>query len=330
MRTTKDANNTETELFLGSWAILIDYQYSLESANRSPKTIVEYLANLKRFFAFLSSKNKLKDITDISRFELRDYIQYLQQSRRWSGRPELGDMGSLSPASIQVHVRAIKAFFGWLLREEYIEKNPLEKFPLPRAPQKLITTLSPAQVKMLLSAIDRITPTGARNYLIILLLFDGGFRISELLNIKIEDIDFDAGFVRVTGKGRKERLIPLSRLTLREISRYINRRQSVGNNDKSSYLFAINGREPITQNGIQQMLHRLRDQAGLRGIKMSAHTFRHSFATEFIAAGANVFALKEILGHASLQTTLKYTHLRPADIRKEHEKYSPMSHLFKR
>ena len=328
MRTIKGMNNKVAGLFPGSGALLIDYQLSLESTNRSPKTIVEYRANLTRFFAFLFSKNKLKDIAEVGRSNLRDYIQYLQQSKRWADRPELGDTGKLAPASIQAHVRAIKALWSWLLREEYIERNPLEKFPLPKVPLKIISTLIPVQIKQLISSLDKSTPIGFRDYLLILMLFDCGVRISELLNIKIADFDMSTGMVMIVGKGGKQRLVPVSRRTIRDLSRYLSSFRKQMCPQYSFYLFAKSDGHPISGNGVYQMLKRLKQKAGLSDVRCSPHVFRHSSATEFIANGGNVFALKEILGHASLQTTLKYTHLRPADIRKEHAKYSPVSNLF--
>jgi site-specific recombinase XerD len=328
MGTNTGINSKEAELFLGSKALLIDYQWALESANRSPKTIVEYLANLKRLFAFLSSKNKIKAITDVGRSELRDYIQYLQKSKRWSGRTELGDMGPLSPASIQVHVRTIKAFWGWLLREEYIERNPFEKFPLPKVPLKVMSTLAPVQINQLISPLDKSTPLGFRNYTIVLMLFDGGFRISELINIKISDVDMNTGMVTVVGKGGKQRLVPVSRRTIREVSRYLSKFREQMCPQDALHLFAKGDGSPISANGVFQLLKRLKQKAGLGDVRCSPHVFRHTCATEFVANGGNVFALKAILGHASLSTTLKYTHLRPADIRKEHSKFSPVNNLF--
>jgi site-specific recombinase XerD len=320
--------NHKTILEPWVYRFLQDYRLNLEAANRSPKTISWYLSNLDRYFRFLADSGLLKPLEQLGRKELTAYITHLQQATRWPNKPERNDNQKLSPSSIQGHVRAVKAFWGWLFHEEYLAKNPLEKYPLPRVPQKLIVTLSPEQVRTLLSSIDRTTRLGARNYLIILMLYDGGFRISELLNVRLQDIDMNSGIVTVVGKGEKHRRIPLSRRTLRELSRYINRKMADDDRGSNVYLFAIDDRKKISTNGVQQMLRRLKMQAGFGDMGVSPHTFRHSYATQFITNGGNVYALKELMGHASLQTTLKYVHLGVEHIREQQNKYAPVNNLF--
>jgi len=152
-------------------------------------------------------------------------------------------------------------------------------------------------------------------------------RISELVNITMEDLDSRDEFIRVTGKGQKQRLVPISHLTRREIIRYVNRFRQQICADKSPYLFAAPDGRPISLNGVQQLLRRLGKQAGLNGIRCSPHTFRHTFATQFLTNGGDVFALKNIMGHASLHTTLKYTHLQPQDLQNQHAMFSPVTNL---
>jgi len=312
------------------YPLLEDYKLSLEVLNRSLKTIQDYLANLQRYFESLFLMNLLKPIAELGRSELRSYIKHLQNSQRWPNRPELGDKGTLSPVSIQVHIRAIKAFWSWLEREGYVEKNALAKFPLPKAPIKLMGILSAQQISLLLSCIDRSTLSGDRNHLIILMLYDLGLRITELLNIKVGDLDFAGGYVTIMGKGQKQRSIPISKISLREILRYISKYHPDQNPDKSARLFELNGHKPISSNGVQQMLHRLRDAAGLEDIRVSPHVFRHSFATQFIANGGNAFVLQRILGHSSINMTLRYTHLQPEDLRVQHSQFSPVGNLYQK
>ncbi len=256
-----------------SWrAILHDYQLSLEAYNRSPKTLSWYLAILNRFFGFLESNNLLKPIPQLGRGELTEYTHYMKNSKRWPNREHNGkDLGRLSESAVQGHVRAIKAFWGWLTREEYIEKNVLSKYPLPAVSKYIIPTLSIEQFDRLLSVIDKNTALGAKYYCILLLLLDTGMRISELVNIKLSDMDFGNGWVTVLGKGRKQRICPFDRL------------------------------------------------------RVYPHIFRHTFATRAFQNEANVYAVKEIMGHKSLQTTLKYTHPQPEDLKKQHNKFSPVA-----
>ncbi|MFC1894279.1 tyrosine-type recombinase/integrase [Chloroflexota bacterium] len=311
-----------------SWVDLLDsYRFSLKAANRSPKTISWYLDILERFFRFLSESGLLKPISEIGTSEVREYILYLQQAERWPNNPHITQKGKLSPYSVQGHVRAIRAFWGWLYDEQHIDHNALIKFPLPKVPHKIMPTLTIEQIKMLLSKIDRHTSGGAKFYCILLLLIDTGVRISELVNIKLSDLNLIMGYARVTGKGGKERVVPIYKTTRKELMLYINHMRSKLCPLESPYLFPDPAGDHITVGSIQQYLKRLARKAGLNGIRCSPHVFRHTFATQSAAADANVFALKDIMGHSSLQTTLKYTHLTAGDLKNHHNKFSPVAAL---
>lgn len=150
--------------------ILDEYRLSLEASNRSPKTISWYLEIIERYFNFLGSNSLLKPVEQLGVQELRAYILYLQNVNRWSGNPNIKKAtGKLSPYSVQGHVRAIKAFWGYLEREGHIEKNPLAKFPLPKVPEKPVEVLSSEEIKNLMAGLDRSTAIGAKYYVIMLL-----------------------------------------------------------------------------------------------------------------------------------------------------------------
>ena len=305
------------------------YRRDLEAASRSPTRLAWYMEILRRFFAFLDLNNLAKPIQHIGREEVREYILYLQGAKKWPNGPHIkANKGNLSPYSIQGHVRAIKAFWGWLSREEYVPTNPLTKVPLPKVPQTLVKTLTLDQFKRLLAEADRHTPLGAKYYCVLLFLLDTGVRISELVNIKMGDIDLVNGFVRVVGKGRRERMVPFHRVTRKELRRYVRVFRSQLCSYDSLYLFPRSDGDHISVNSVQQFIRRVAVKAGLRGIKCSPHIFRHSFSTTFIAKGGADFALKEILGHSSLQATLKYTHLQPRDLQRQHARFTPIEDLF--
>jgi len=160
-----------------------------------------------------------------------------------------------------------------------------------------------------------------------LALYDGGFRVSEILGTFIENIDFKVGSIRVVGKGKKERDVPLSHLTIREIRRYVRDVRSRICPVDSPYLFPRPDGTPVSINGVQQFMRRLAMKAGVDGLRLHPHLLRHTFGTQFIINGGNPFFLKEIMGHASLTTTLKYTHLQSEDLRREHSKFSPVMNL---
>ena len=184
------------------------------------------------------------------------------------------------------------------------------------------------QIKLLFRAIDKSTSIGARNYCILLLLIDNGMRISEPIGIHIEDLNLSKCWVKITGKGRKERVVPLSSFTRKELLKYINHYRSDLCNLDSPYLFPAGDGNHVSVNSIQQAIMRLAEKAGLHGIKCHAHIFRHTFATMFLAKGGQDMVLKEILGHESVQTTQKYVHFQPEDLQRQHWKYSPVQDLF--
>jgi len=308
--------------------VLEDYRVSLELLNRSPKTISWYLDILNRYFSFLESNNLLKPVTELGTKESKAYLSQLKSSSKWEDKPDIKDKkGKLSPYSIQGHVRAIKAFWGWLSREEYIKQNPLSKLPLPKVPNQLINTLTEEQIKSLFSGIDKYTPPGMKYYCILLILLDSGVRISELVNIKLSDINPDYGSILVTGKGQKQRIVPVSKTTRKEIVRYLNQSRPQICPIDSSYLFPNSNGEHISINSVQQFLRRLAAKTGLGDIKVSPHIFRHTSATVSLTKGANVLVLKDILGHASLLTTQRYVHLMPQDLQKQHAVFSPVENL---
>lgn len=192
--------------------ILDYYRQCLEAANRSQKTVSWYTDILRRFFNFLESSTLMKPVTELSIKELREYIHHLQKSGKWPNHQgTVEEKGSLSPHSVQGHVRAIKAFWSWLANEGYVEENVLAGFPLPKVPQYVIKTLTSDHLKKLLAAIDRNTATGARYYCMLMLLLDTGMRLSEVVKIKMNDVDFKHGLVTVLGKGQKERTVPFTK-----------------------------------------------------------------------------------------------------------------------
>jgi integrase/recombinase XerD len=305
------------------------YRQCLEAANRSQKTIGWYMDILRRFFAFLESSKLIKPVPELGIKEIREYISYLQKSVKWPNHQGTAEeKGSLSPHSIQGYIRGIKAFWSWLTGEGYVEENALAGFPLPKVPQYVVKTLTSDHLKKLLASIDRNTATGARYHCMLMLLLDTGLRISEAVNIKMSDVDLKHGLITVLGKGQKERVVPFSKWTRKELTRYIHNFRSQLDFKDSPYLFPAASGEHVSISSVQQYLRRLVNKAGLNGTKCSPHIFRHTFATRSIANGANVITVRDIMGHASLLTTLKYTHLQVSDLKNQHEKFSPVEGLF--
>lgn len=317
------------ELTGESFKELLDtYFLQLGVLDRSAKTISWYKEILIRYFAFLKSQGSLKPIDELGAGELTGYIVHLKKSTKWPNNPHIKDKGNLSSLTIAGHIRAVKAFWGWLLNKGYLDSNPLAKFPMPKIPKRMVVILGIEQIKELVSVIDNNTAKGFRNYCIIVLLLDTGLRISELVGIKMVDLNIIQGIVKVIGKGQKERVVPFSNRTRKELQKYIKHYRLDICSQESPYLFPEAGGGHISVNSIQQAIRRLAKKAGLQDIKCHPHIFRHTFATMFLANGGSDIALKEIMGHESYQTTQKYIHLQPQDLQKQHMKYSPVVNIF--
>lgn len=323
--------NNGTDSLQLCWRVLLEeYKQALETANKSPKTICGYFETLKRYFLFLEEQGLIKPIHELSIKELRQYIKDLKNRARWPNNPHIKEenRGRVSPFTILAHIRDIKTFWSWMHREGYIENNPLAHFALPGVPEKLPKIIMTAQFKILLSNIDVSTADGLKYYCILLIFYDNGMRLSELRMIKIFDIDFESKTIKVMGKGRRERYVPITVHTRKHIIRYIRGARLKLCLENSPYLFANSGGEAISKNSVQQFMRRLLQKSGLKGIKLTPHILRHSFATQYLSNGGSIDDLQRILGHKSIMTTLRYIQSQHQDIQKRHAKFSPIADLF--
>ena len=328
---SKSSIKGDSNSFRLSWATILDeYKQALETAGKSPKTIEGYLQNTRRYFIFLETEVLIKPIHKLGKKELREYIEHLQSRTKWPDNPYIKEenRGALSPFTRLAYVRDIKTLWSWMHREGYIEENTLAHFQLPSVPENLPKIITPAQFATLLSHIDTSTPEVSKYRCILLILYDNGMRISELVMIRIYDIDFESKTIRVMGKGQRERLVPITVYTRKQILRYIDQVRTKICPKDSPYLFANRDGEHFSKNSVQQYMRRLLERSGFE-VKFSPHVLRHSFATQYLANGGNVFYLKAILGHKSLTTTLSYTRTLPKDVQDQHMKYSPVAELFR-
>lgn len=180
-------------------------------------------------------------------------------------------------------------------------------------PKNLIKTITSTEMKKLLDQVDRGTPVGDRLYCVLLVLMDTGIWISELVNIKISNIDMSRGMMIVMGKGQKQRAVPFSNIIRKDLIRYINNSRPLISIVESDYLFPAKYGDHLSISSVQQALRRLSKKAGIT--KCHPHIFRHTFATMFIASNGSAPILKEIMGHESFQTTQKYIHPKAEDLK---------------
>jgi len=299
------------------------FKLSCQTEFESPKTIEWYTGFLGRFHDFLERNNCPTDVSYLNKSHIRDFIRYLQVEARvpHTGTP-------LSTATIQGYIRTLKAFFSWALREEYLRSNPMAIISMPKSPTKIISTFTDEQLAKLTDACLRSNGNGHRNLAILLLFLDSGLRVSELVGIELDDVSLPEGHIIIRqGKGKKERIVPVGSIVQKSLWKYINLYRPKPLTDSITRLFLSDNGLPLTRSGIQQMMRRLASRAGVTGVRCSPHTFRHTFAKRYLINGGDIFSLQRILGHSSLASVRLYLNLFACDIKKQHQRFSPVDRL---
>jgi len=279
----------------------------------SENSIQAYVSDTKKLQVYFQLKKLEVKPLNVELYQLEDFIGWIN---------ELG-MTATSQARI---ISGIKGFFKFLLMEDKLVNDPSELLESPRMARKLPEVLSIVEIDSILSAIDLSKPEGHRNKAMIEVLYSCGLRVSELINLKISNIFRKQGFIKVEGKGSKERLVPIGNKALAEIEFYMPVRNSLGNIDKESadILFLNRRGKKMTRVMVFTIIKELVKVAGIKK-NVSPHTFRHSFATHLVEGGADLRAVQEMLGHESIITTEIYTHLDRDFLRSEIIRYHPRS-----
>ena len=275
--------------------VLQRYQsYLLLEKSHADNTVQAYLRDLEKLLEYLEPRRI--DYRRVSLDDLRAFLLCLS---------DLG-IGARSQARI---VSGIKSFYRFLLLEKEIDANPTELLELPKLGTHLPSVLSVEEIDAMQSAIDLSKPEGQRNKAIIEFMYSCGLRVSELVNLRLSDIHREEGFIRVVGKGNKQRLVPVSETALRQMDFYLPwRRQLVVQPGHDDILFLNRRGGRLTR---QMVFHLIKEYAAAAGIRteVSPHTLRHSFATHLLEGGANLRVIQELLGHESILTTEIYTHM---------------------
>ena len=266
---------------------LSDFIAYLRLKNLSPRTITEYQEVLKSLFDHVGLGTLLP--REITTAQVRDYVASLQER-------------GLAPKTVSNHVLVIKRFFGFLLTEGYIEEDPSRRLPRPKVGKRLPRALTIPQVQDLFAAMDGRSRAERRDRPLFQLIYAGGLRVSEAVGLRVRDIDFTRGTLRVVGKGNKKRRICLKPYVLEQLRQYI------AQNKLEGYLFSGRGGGHISSRNVQLRLEMYVRRAGLPE-KVSPHTLRHSIAVHYLVGGAPITFVQDLLGHESLATTGIYTQL---------------------
>ena len=260
-------------------------------------SIDAYSRDVTKLMEFLNMNKKIQDPLKVLPVDLLDFIKFIN---------ELG----LSPYSQARIVSGIKGFYKYLTYENLISVDPSELIELPRLGRKLPDTLSIHEIDQLFEAIDMSKASGPRDRAMAETIYSAGLRVSELVNLKISNIYEDVGFLRILGKGNKERLTPIGKSALKFIKSYQHevRNHMQIKSGQEDYLFLNRLGNKISRVSVFNLIKNLAIRAGINK-KISPHTFRHSYATHLIEGGADLRAVQEMLGHESITTTEIYTHL---------------------
>jgi integrase/recombinase XerD len=263
----------------------------------SENSVEAYIRDLEKLYAYLKQSGKLPPPDEVQLEDLRHFIEALNNA-------------GLSARSQARIISAIRAFYKYLLIENKLENDPTLLLEAPKTGRKLPEVLSVEEIDKIIAAIDLSKPEGHRNKTIIETMYGCGLRVSELVNLKISNIYLDDGFIRVEGKGKKERLVPIGKTAIKEIRLYLSefRKHVIPDKAAQDILFLNRRGKKLTRVMIFTVIRELAKKAGLLKT-ISPHTLRHSFATHLIEGGADLRAVQDMLGHESILTTEIYTHL---------------------
>ncbi|WP_278704992.1 site-specific tyrosine recombinase XerD [Parabacteroides goldsteinii] len=276
----------------------------------SANSIEAYLTDLDKLIRFVESEGK-----DFATISYQDLQQFVAQLR---------DIG-IHPRSQARIISGIKSFYRFLLLDEYITADPTELLESPKIGLKLPEVLTVNEINDILDTIDLSLPEGQRNRAMLEVLYSCGLRVSELISLRYSDVYFDEGFIRVEGKGSKQRLVPISETAIREIKNYLlDRNRMVVKKGFEDILFLSRRGTALSRIMVFHIIKQQTDMAGVHK-NVSPHTFRHSFATHLLEGGANLRAIQEMLGHEKITTTEIYTHIDRQFLRKEILEHHPRS-----
>ncbi len=270
-------------------------------------TIESYSRDIVRFFRFLEQEN-LSPI-DVSQDQTEQYIRTLAKS--------------LSPTSVARNISAIKTFFRFLVSEGRLTNSPARLVETPKLPLRLPEVISREEVERLLAQPDISNALGLRDSAMLEALYATGLRVTELINLKMSNINLEAGYVRTLGKGSKERIVPIGDKAMAAIKDYLsNGRPQLSKKRVSPFLFLNARGQNISRQGFWKIIKKYGIKAGIKK-KITPHGIRHAFATHLLDAGADLRSVQVMLGHADISTTQIYTHVSRERLKKIHEKYHP-------
>ncbi len=294
-----------------SQELLNQYQLFLETVkNYSTHTIKAYLADLQEFLSFFGHTDQEISLLNLENWQIRNYLGHLH-------------LKGLSKSTVARKLASIRGFYRFLLKKEIIEYNPFTNINTPKKGQQLPRFLHYPDLQLILETIEVSTDLGLRNRAILETLYGSGLRISELISLDVDNLNLDLGSVLVVGKGRRERLAPLGRISVHWLEKYleVSRKNLKGKNTTDALFLNYAGKR-LSPRGVGKIIDKCVLKASL-DFKISPHWLRHSFATHMLEGGADLRAVQELLGHKSLSSTQIYTHVTGSRLKEVYQNAHP-------
>lgn len=275
-------------------------------------TLRYYRRECNDFRRYLVRVGHSLDLNQVVRGDIDKYIEDMQRAR------------GLKVGTINTKLRAVRTLFNFLAGSRYIETNPIEKYPLLKDRKANIETFSLSQLKRLLNAPDLRTFTGQRDYTYMLLLIETGLRLNEVAGVLVEDVKLSEGqiFVRNT-KNHLHRYVPITTKMKEQLKRYLKLRGTC----ETDHLFVTIDETAMTRSALQKIVAHYGKKAGIKGVRCSPHTLRHTFAKLSVMNGAGVFELQKILGHSTMEMVRVYVNLFSSEVSDKHREFSPLNNL---
>jgi len=288
-----------------------------------------YQQKLRYFVSFLRDHQLSTRISEITPHEIRRFIHHLQtEVKVGENNPHrpTEDQG-LSPQTVAGYVRTLRAFFSWAVREGFLDEHPMKQVKTPTVPSLIMPFFTDGEVARLLDAIKKPTPTGKRNHTMVLILLDTGVRVSELVNLQMNNLYLEQGYFKVLGKGSKERIVPLGRSSRRALVQYVHKYRPAPALPGIDRVFLTRSGYPLRPDYVYKIVSRGCRKVGIQGKRLGPHTCRHTFARNFLLNGGDLLTLQRILGHSSLEVVKLYVNLDTNDLLSQQWKYSPVDTL---
>ena len=282
----------------------------------SENTIASYSIDLDKFLEYASGVKQISAIKKIREDTVNDFLSFINKSQSKLNK-------KFSPKSVSRNISSLRTFFRYLESENVIEINPMENIESPKTSRLLPEVLSQEEIEKILSVQDVKDKLGLRDKALLETLYASGLRVSEAINLCIGDIFFEEGYLRVFGKGSKERIVPIGNTALEFITLYIKDSRSILKNKKSFDVLFLNFRgNKLSRMGILEIIKKNCLAAGIKR-SIHPHTFRHSFATHLLQGGADIKIIQEMLGHSDISTTQIYTHIDKDYLIEIHKTFHP-------